>query len=115
MTIKIGYQPRKQRRFRFRAPLHIRQKMVSAHLSRELREELKRRSLPVRKGDKVRIMRGKFRGKEGVVARVDLRRLKVFVEGITQKKADGTEVLFPLDPSNLMIIEVDRSDERRFA
>ncbi|MDN5358396.1 MAG: large subunit ribosomal protein [Candidatus Diapherotrites archaeon] len=115
MAIKIGYQPRKQRRFRYRAPLHVRQKMVAAHLSPELRKELGRRSLPVRKGDKVRIMRGKFRGKEGVVARVDLRRLKVFVEGITQKKANGTEVLFPLDPSNLMIIEVDRSDERRFA
>ncbi len=115
MAIKIGYQPRKQRRFRFRAPLHVRQKMVAAHLSKELRDELKRRSLPVRRGDKVRIMRGKFRGQEGVVARVDLRRLKVFVEGITQKKADGKEVLFPLDPSNLMIIEVDRSDERRFA
>ncbi len=115
MTIKIGYQPRKQRRFRFRAPLHVRQKMVAAHLSKELREEFKRRSLPVRKGDKVRILRGKFKGKEGVVARVDLRRLKVFVEGITQKKADGSEVLFPLDPSNLLIIEVDRSDERRFA
>ena len=115
MAIKIGYQPRKQRRFRFRAPLHVRQKMVAAHLSKELREEFKRRSLPVRKGDKVRILRGKFKGKEGVVARVDLRRLKVFVEGIAQKKADGSEVLFPLDPSNLLIIEVDRSDERRFA
>jgi len=115
MAIKIGYQPRKQRRFRFNAPLHVRQKMVAAHLSKELREEFKRRSLPVRKGDRVRILRGKFKGKEGVVARVDLRRLKVFVEGITQKKADGSEVLFPLDPSNLLIIEVDRSDERRFA
>ena len=115
MAIKIGYQPRKQRRFRFRAPLHVRQKMVAAHLSKELREEFKRRSLPVRKGDRVRILRGKFKGKEGVVARVDLRRLKVFVEGITRKKADGSEVLFPLDPSNLLIIEVDRSDERRFA
>jgi len=115
MAIKIGYQPRKQRRFRARAPLHVRQKMVAATLSKELRKELGRRSLPVRKGDRVKIMRGKFRGKEGVVARVDLRRLKVFVEGMTIKKANGQEVLVPIDPSNLMIIEVDRSDERRFA
>ena len=115
MAIKIGYQPRKQRRFRFRAPLHVRQKMVAAHLSKELREEFKRRSLPVRKGDKVRILRGKFKGKEGVVARVDLRRLKVFVEGVQRQNAKGQDVMIPLDPSNLLIIEVDTSDERRFS
>ena len=115
MAVKIGYQPRKQRKFRARAALHLRQKMVAATLSKELRKELGRRSIPVRTGDTVRIMRGRFRGKEGAVARVDLHRLRVFVEGMTVKKANGQEVLVPLDPSNLMVVDVDRSDERRFA
>lgn len=113
--VKIGYQPRKQRKFRACAPLHLRQKMVAATLSGDLRKELGRRSIPVRKGDRVRVMRGKYRGREGVVARVDLRRLKVFVEGMTVKKANGQEVPVPIDPSNLMVVELDRSDERRFA
>ncbi len=115
MTVKIGYQPRKQRRFRYRAPLHLRKRFVRATLSKELRKELGRRSITVRKGDTVRIMRGKFKGKEGVVARVDLRKGKVYVEGITVKKANGTEVMVPLDASNLMVIDVYREDDRRFA
>jgi len=115
MAIKIGYQPRKQRRFRFRAPLHVRHKLVAAHVSKELQKELGKRSLPVRKGDKVRVMRGKFRGHEGTVVRVDLRRYKVFVEGVQRQNAKGQDVMIPLDPSNLMIIEADMSDERRFS
>ncbi len=110
----MSYQPRKQRKKLFKAPLHKRQKLVAAHLSKELQKELKTRSLPVRKGDKVRIMRGKFRGKEGKVVRVDLKKIRVYVEGVTIKRADGTERLVPIHPSNLLILDVDRSDERRF-
>ncbi|MCD6381372.1 MAG: 50S ribosomal protein L24, partial [Candidatus Aenigmarchaeota archaeon] len=55
-------EPRKQRKYRYNAPLHIRQKLVSAHLTKELRNELGIRSLPVRKNDRVKIMRGKFKG-----------------------------------------------------
>ena len=110
----MSKQPRKQRRRLFKAPLHVRQKLVAAHLSKELREELGTRSLPVRKGDTVKVMRGKFRGKQGKVVRVDLRRVRVYVEGLTVKKADGREVLVPIHPSNLLIVDVDRSDERRF-
>ncbi len=115
MSVKIGYQPRKQRRFRYRAPLHVRHRFVAAHLSKDLREELGRRSLPVRKGDKVRVLRGKFRGHEGIVVSVDLRRYKVFVEGVQRQNAKGQDVMIPVDPSNLLILDVDRSDERRFA
>jgi large subunit ribosomal protein L24 len=93
----------------------VRHKLMAAHLSKELREELGRRSLPVRKGDKVRVMRGKFRGHEGQVVRVDLRNYKVYVEGIQRQNAKGEDKLIPLDASNLMIIDVDRSDERRFS
>ncbi|NPA86836.1 MAG: 50S ribosomal protein L24 [Candidatus Diapherotrites archaeon] len=111
---KVGSQPRKQRRFLFKAPLHIRQKLVSAPLSKELRKELGFRSLPVRKGDTVRIMRGKFRGHEGKVIGVSLKRMRIFVEGATLKRSDGREVPYPIHPSKVLIIDVDRSDERRF-
>ncbi|MBC7119559.1 MAG: 50S ribosomal protein L24, partial [Methanobacteriaceae archaeon] len=60
-------QPRKQRKFLHNAPLHIRHKIMSANLSKELREEYNRRSLPVRKGDKVEIMRGDFKGHQGKI------------------------------------------------
>ena len=51
-------QSRKQRNYRHKAPLHIKQKFVSAHLSKELRQKCGRRSLGVRKGDKVKVTTG---------------------------------------------------------
>jgi len=104
---------RKQRKFLYTAPLHIRRKMMSAHLSKELREKYKRRSLPVRKGDEVEIMRGEFKKKRGKVLRVDLKKYKVYVEGITRKRTDGTERLVPIHPSNLMIVNLNLQDKRR--
>ncbi len=99
-------KPRSQRKFRYTAPLHIRKKFVHAHLSKELREKLKKRAIQIKKGDKVRVLRGRFKGKEGKVARVDLSKLKIYIEGMTIKKANGKESLYPIDPSNVMIIEL---------
>jgi len=106
-------QPRKQRRALYNAPLHVRQKLVTARLSRELREKYGVKRLPVRKGDKVRVMRGDFKGHEGEVVEVDLKRLVVYVDGVLLKKADGTQVFRPLHPSNLMIVELKLDDEWR--
>lgn len=106
-------KPRKQRKFLYTAPLHRRQKLVSAHLSKELRAQLKKRSLPLRKGDEVKIMRGKFSGKTGKVAEVDLKKLKIFIDGVTRKKADGKEVKIPFRPSNLLITRAELSDKKR--
>jgi len=106
-------QPRKQRKFRYTAPWHRRRKMLSANLSPELREKYGRRSFPVRKGDIVRVMRGSMRGHEGKVLEVDYERLKIVVEGVTVRKADGKEVPKPIDPSNVQIVKLDLSDPRR--
>ncbi len=106
-------QPRKQRKAYFNAPLHARQKLVTAPLSRELREKYGVRRLPVRKGDKVKIMRGDFSGHVGEVVRVDLKRVAIYVDGVTIKKADGTPVFRPIHPSNVMIVELKLDDEWR--
>ncbi|WP_148882782.1 50S ribosomal protein L24 [Thermococcus aciditolerans] len=106
-------QPRKQRRFLYNAPLHLRSKVMAATLSEDLRNKYGVRSLPIRTGDKVRVMRGDFKGKEGKVVEVDLKRYRIHVEGVTHKKTDGTEVYYPLHPSNVMIIELNLDDERR--
>lgn len=106
-------QPRKQRKFLYTAPLHLRQKIMSATLSTELRQKYGFRTIPIRKGDKVRIMRGDFGGHEGKVVEVDLKRYRIYVEGVTVKKVNGTEVFYPVHPSNVMITELNLDDERR--
>jgi large subunit ribosomal protein L24 len=106
-------QPRKQRKYRHNAPLHIKHKLVSAHMSPELRRRYNKRSLPVRKGDEVEIMRGSSKGLRGIVERVDLKKCKVYIENIKVKKVDGSEVLKAVEPSNLKIISLTTDDKRR--
>ena len=105
--------PRKQRKFLYNAPLHLRRKMLASHLSKELREKYKRRSLPVRKGDEVQVMSGKLKGRTGKIARINLKKYKVYIEGVTRKRTVGTEVQVPIHPSNLKIINLNLADKRR--
>ena len=106
-------QPRKQRKYRYNAPLHRRRPMVSVHLHKSLRKEYSKRALPARKGDEVKIMRGRFSGTSGKISRVDLKTLKVYVDNAKVKKVSGQEVEAPLDPSNLVITKLEFDDKRR--
>lgn len=106
-------KPSKQRLFRYNAPLHIKRKFLSAHLAKELRKQFKMRSLPLRKGDKVMVMKGKFKKKVTKVAKIDIRRQKVMLEDIKRKKSNGKEVYVPIASSNLMIIEPVMEDKKR--
>lgn len=106
-------QPRKQRKYSHNAPLHIKQKMMHVHLSKELREKYGFRNVQLRKGDKVKVLRGQFTKKEGKVERVDLKRGNVFITGIETVKKDGTKLIIPFSPSNLMIVDLDLSDKKR--
>lgn len=106
-------QPRKQRKYRANAPLHVKGKFLSARLVKELRDKHGTKALRVRAGDKVRILRGTFAGREGKIERVDVRNGKVFVTKIETVKKDGaTKVPYPLEPSNLMITEM-HADKKR--
>ncbi|MCX6801805.1 MAG: 50S ribosomal protein L24 [Candidatus Diapherotrites archaeon] len=106
-------KPKKNRKAFYERPLHQRQKEVASHLSKKLAEELGRRSLSVRKGDEVKIVRGDFKGKSGKISKVDVSRLRVFIEKIVKKKADGTEAQVPIQPSKLVIESLDRGDSKR--
>ena len=110
---KVSSKPRKQRKRLYNAPLHQLPKLMSAHLSPELREKYGRRSFPVRVGDTVRIMRGEFKGVEGKVREVDRKKRRVYVENVTRKKVDGTTVHIPIAVSNVMITQLNLDDEYR--
>jgi len=110
---KASKQPRKQRKYRANAPLHLRKKMLSVNLSKELKEKHEKRNIPVRKGDKVKVLRGKFKGKQGKVNEVNLKTSKIVIEGIQIKKKDGSKVNIRLQPSNLQIMELNLEDKKR--
>ncbi|MBI4014528.1 MAG: 50S ribosomal protein L24 [Candidatus Aenigmarchaeota archaeon] len=106
-------QPRKQRKYRSSAPLHLRHAMLAAHLDKALRKETGRRSMSLRKGDEVVVMRGEFKKTSGKISRIDRKALKVYVEGVKRKKMSGKDVDAPVDPSNLSITKLYRDDKKR--
>jgi large subunit ribosomal protein L24 len=106
-------KPSKQRKAFYQAPLHRKHKFLASHLSKELRNQWKRRSLTLRKGDEVKIMRGKFAGTVGKVSSIDLKDLRVYIENVKRKKVSGEEVHVPIHPSKLMITNPVMDDPRR--
>lgn len=93
--------------------MHLRQKYVHAGLSKELRAEFKKRSIQVRKGDTVKVMRGDHAGTEGEVQDVDLKKTLIKVAGVSNFRADGTEVPRPIHPSNVVVTKLNIEDAKR--
>lgn len=107
-------QPRKQRKFRFNAPHHIRSRFINSRLSEELTKKYGR-TVRVIVGDTVKVMRGDAAGTEGKVREIDVKREKIVVEGVSVAKADGKEEPRPIHPSNLMITKLNLEDAKRVA
>ncbi len=104
-----------ERKKHYKAKLHKKRNDLHVHLSKELRKSLKKkkRSILVRREDRVKILRGPGKGKEGKVSRVEVSERKVFVEGVTMKNKRGKEHLVPLQPSNLILISLEPTKERK--
>ena len=115
MALTTSTKANKQRKARANAPLHLKKRMVAAHLSSALMSEYNVRSLPVRKGDTVKLLRGAkdFKTSEAKVASVDLKSCKIIVENVTVPKADGTQKPRPVDPSDVLLTKLDLSDPWR--
>lgn len=105
--------PRKQRRQVMENPLHAKRNLFKCRLDEFLQEDYGLRSLVVKKGDLVKVLRGQFRDTEGKVVRVDYRNVRVHLDSATITKADGKEVNAPIHPSNLMLVKLELNDERK--
>jgi large subunit ribosomal protein L24 len=112
-TIRPVTKPTKQRKMLFQAPDHIRHKIFAARLSPELRASQGVKTLPVRSGDSVRIMRGDHKGTEGKISSVNKKEYRVYVEGLTREKVDGTTIFVPIHPSKIMITRLNLDDKWR--
>lgn len=110
---KSSKQPRKQRKYRAMAPLHIKRNFLSVNLSKDLRKKYKKRNIVAKKGDLVKIISGKFKKKQGKILEVDVKTSRIIVEGIQMKKQDNSKVNFKLQPSNLQILELNLEDKKR--
>ncbi|MDR3102036.1 MAG: 50S ribosomal protein L24 [Methanocalculaceae archaeon] len=108
-------QPRKQRRFRYNASIHVRGAFLHATLAADLRKTYGKRSFRVITGDTVKVLRGEFTGTEAAVDKVDMKNLKIQVHGVVVKRTNGEDVPRPLDPSKVMITKLNLKDTKRVA
>ena len=113
MTATKSIQPRKQRKARYTAPVHRRNKFMRSLLSSELRGKYSKKNFGVIKGDTVKVMTGTFKGAEGKVQTVSIKNESITIDGVVISKADGSEVPRPIHPSNVMITKLNLKDKLR--
>jgi len=97
----------------YNAPLHKKRKWISSHLAENLLLKYDRRSLPVVKGDTVKVMRGNYRGHEDKISKVNVRDQTVEIEGVTLTTAKGTKIAKPIHASTLLITKLNITDKWR--
>ncbi len=114
-TWKASIQTRKQRKYRVNVPHHIRNKFLTASVSKEIKKSHNIKKIPVRSGDKVKVMVGQNKGFEGKVERVDAKKSKVYIEKLRISKKDGSEVSIPVHASNLLIVSLNLDDKKRIS
>ncbi|KAK8216394.1 60S ribosomal protein L26-1 [Phyllosticta capitalensis] len=110
----IASSRRKSRKAHFGAPSSVRRTIMSAPLSKELREKYNVRSIPIRKDDEVTVVRGTHKGREGKITSVYRLKYVIHVERLTRDKSNGQAVPVGLSPSNVVItkLKLDKDRER---
>ncbi|XP_007950536.1 60S ribosomal protein L26 [Orycteropus afer afer] len=95
----------KNRKRHFNAPSHIRRKIMSSPLSKELRQKYNVRSMPIRKDDEVQVVRGHYKGQQiGKVVQVYRKKYVIYIERVQRDKANGTTVHVGIHPSKFASI-----------
>merc|ERR1712228_152379 len=105
---------RKSRKAHFNAPSHLRRKIMSASLSKELRSKHNVRSMPLVKDDEVKIVRGHYKGEQtGKVIAVYRKKYIVHIERISREKANGQTTHIGIHPSNVVITKMKLTKDRK--
>ncbi|KAI9879632.1 MAG: 60S ribosomal protein L26B [Pleopsidium flavum] len=103
---------RKSRKAHFSAPSSVRRTIMSAPLSKELREKHNVRSIPIRKDDEVFVTRGSSKGREGKIVSVYRLKYVVHIERVSREKSNGQSVPIGIHPSKCIITKLKLDKDR---
>ncbi|RKF55641.1 60S ribosomal protein L26 [Golovinomyces cichoracearum] len=103
---------RKSRKAHFNAPSSVRRTIMSAPLSKELREKYNVRSIPIRKDDEVLVVRGSNKGREGKITSVYRLKYVVHIERVVKEKSSGQSVPLGIHPSKVVITKLKLDKDR---
>ncbi|KAJ5081630.1 hypothetical protein NUU61_009894 [Penicillium alfredii] len=102
----------KSRKAHFSAPSSQRRILMSAPLSKELRQEKNVRAIPIRVGDIVTITRGSQKGREGKVTSSYRLKFAIHVERVVREKTNGQSIPIPIAPSKVVITKLHMDKDR---
>jgi large subunit ribosomal protein L26e len=108
----VSSSRRKNRLAHYLAPSHLRYKIMSANLSKELREKHGVKSLPVRRDDEVLIVRGSFKDTKGKVNQAYRKRYCLYIEKVTKLRKNGATIRIPIDASNVVLTKLKLTPDR---
>lgn len=97
----------------YNAPTHRRSRRVGATLSPDLRMQYGTRSIRVKKGDSIKVIRGEYSGIEGKVNKVHTDSGRLAIEGIQREKVRGGNIPVLIHASNVMIVSLNTDDKWR--
>ena len=86
---QIASKRRTQRKLQLTAPSSIRRRLMSCHLNKSLRDQYKIRCLPIKRGDEVKILKGKSKGKSGKVVQVYRKEMLYLLIKLIEKNKMG--------------------------
>jgi large subunit ribosomal protein L24 len=89
------------------------QRLLQARLADDLRSKYGRRTLRVRKGDTVKVLRGEYSGVEAKVTAVDSHTGRLSIEGVTREKIAGGTVPVRIHISKVMVTTLNLDDPWR--
>ena len=92
---------------------HVRDAMICSSLADNLREQYATKSVRVKKGDNVRVMRGEYSGIEGKIEKVNTLRGTLAIEGVQREKVRGGNVKVQIHASNVQVIGLNLEDKLR--
>ena len=99
----VSSSRRVQRKHQLGAASSLKHKLMGCHLTKALRTQHKIISLPIKRGDTVKILKGKAKGKEGKVVQVYRKRNVIYVDKCQRDKNNGQTVFLPIRPSYCVI------------
>ena len=100
---QVASKRRTQRKLQLSAPSSIKRRLISCQLVKSLRDQYKIRCLPIKRGDEVKILKGKSRGKSGKVVQVYRKRNVIYVDKVNREKQNGQSVFLPIRPCHCVI------------
>merc|ERR1712200_270648 len=111
---RVTSSRRKNRKRHSTAPSHIRRKLMTAPLSKDLRSKYGIKNIPIRKDDEVQVVRGHYKGQQvGKVVQCYRKKFCIYIERIQHEKANGATVNVGIHPSKVSIVKLKWIKDRK--